>query len=105
MEKMAKLKRQVKGAMTYPIITIIIAIIVIAIILVFVIPVFSEMFADFGSTLPAPTIMVVAMSEFVIGNIAHVFKASDHRYSDQESSCGQIYKNYQHNALKRCINS
>ena len=72
MEKMAKLKRQVKGAMTYPIITIIIAIIVIAIILVFVIPVFSEMFADFGSTLPAPTIMVVAMSEFVIGNIAYI---------------------------------
>jgi len=72
MEKMAKLKRQVKGAMTYPIITIIIAIIVVAIILVFVIPVFSDMFADFGATLPAPTLLVMALSEFAIGNIGYI---------------------------------
>ena len=72
MEKMAKLKSQVKGAMTYPIITIAVAIIVVAIILVFVIPVFSSMFDDFGSTLPAPTLLVVALSEFVIGNIGWI---------------------------------
>ncbi len=72
MEKMAKLKSQVKGAMTYPAITLIVAVIVVAIILVFVIPVFSEMFADFGSTLPAPTLLVVALSEFVIGYIGWI---------------------------------
>ncbi|CCK80168.1 type II secretion system F family protein [Desulfobacula toluolica] len=72
MEKMAKLKRQVKGAMTYPIITLIVAAIVVAVILVFVIPVFSAMFADFGATLPAPTLLVIAMSEFVIGNIGYI---------------------------------
>ncbi|MCD4676131.1 MAG: type II secretion system F family protein [Desulfobacula sp.] len=72
MEKMAKLKRQVKGAMTYPIITIIVAVIVVAIILVFVIPVFSDMFTDFGATLPAPTLMVMALSDFVIGNIVYI---------------------------------
>jgi len=72
MEKMAKLKRQVKGAMTYPIITMVVAIIVVAIILVFVIPVFSEMFADFGSSLPTPTLIVVAMSNFTIHNIAYI---------------------------------
>lgn len=72
MEKMAKLKSQVKGAMTYPIITIIVAIIVVAVILVFVIPVFSAMFADFGATLPAPTLMVIAMSEFTIKNIGWI---------------------------------
>jgi len=72
MEKMAKLKRQVKGAMTYPLITIIVAIIVVAIILVFVIPVFSEMFADFGSALPAPTLLVVSMSEFVISKFWYI---------------------------------
>jgi type IV pilus assembly protein PilC len=72
MEKMAKLKRQVKGAMTYPIITIIIAIIVVAIILVFVIPVFSEMFSDFGASLPAPTLFVMALSSFAIGNIIYI---------------------------------
>ncbi|OGQ90822.1 MAG: pilus assembly protein PilC [Desulfobacula sp. RIFOXYA12_FULL_46_16] len=72
MEKMAKLKRQVKGAMTYPIITMIVAVIVVAIILVFVIPVFSEMFADFGSSLPTPTLVVVAMSNFTIHNIGYI---------------------------------
>ena len=72
MEKMAKLKRQVKGAMTYPIVTLIVAAVVVSIILVFVIPVFSEMFADFGATLPAPTLLVIAISEFAIGNIGYI---------------------------------
>lgn len=75
MEKMAKLKRQVKGAMTYPIITIIVAIIVVAVILVFVIPVFAEMFADFGSALPTPTLVVVALSDFAINNIGYIIAA------------------------------
>ncbi len=60
MEKAARLKAQVKGAMTYPTITLIIAIVVVAVILVFVIPVFQEMFADFGDELPMPTQIVVA---------------------------------------------
>ena len=72
MEKMAKLKRQVKGAMVYPIITIIVAIVVVAIILVFVIPVFAEMFSDFGASMPAPTLFVMALSDFVIGNIIYI---------------------------------
>ncbi len=70
MEKMAKLKKQVKGAMTYPAITMVVAVVVVAIILVFVIPVFEEMFASMGSALPVPTQMVVTMSNFVI---AHFF--------------------------------
>ena len=69
MEKAAKLKSQVKGAMTYPIVTMVIAVGVVAIILVFVIPVFQEMFADMGGALPTPTLIVVAMSEFVKSNI------------------------------------
>ncbi len=72
MEKMAKLKRQVKGAMIYPIITIIVAIVVVAIILVFVIPVFAEMFSDFGAALPGPTLLVMALSDFAIGNIIYI---------------------------------
>lgn len=75
MEKMAKLKRQVKGAMTYPIITLLVAVIVVAIILVFVIPVFSEMFSSFGSALPTPTLMVVAISNFAIHNIGYIIGA------------------------------
>lgn len=64
MEKAAKLKAQVKGAMTYPAITMAVAVIVVAVIMIFVIPVFEKMFADFGGALPAPTQMVVAMSNY-----------------------------------------
>jgi type IV pilus assembly protein PilC len=69
MEKAMKLKRQVKGAMTYPVIVLVIAILVIAVILVFVIPVFEKMFADFGGALPVPTQVVVSISRIVKGNI------------------------------------
>ncbi len=72
MEKMAKLKKQIKGAMTYPAITLSIAVIVVGIILVFVIPVFSKMFADFGSALPTPTLIVVGLSNFVIHKIWYI---------------------------------
>lgn len=68
-EKMAKLKKQVKGAMTYPGITLGVAVIVVGVILVFVIPVFEKMFADMGSALPIPTQMVVTLSNFVVGHI------------------------------------
>jgi type IV pilus assembly protein PilC len=69
MEKAAALKRKVKGAMVYPGITITVAVVVVAIILIFVIPVFQKMFADFGSSLPAPTLIVIALSDFVKSKI------------------------------------
>lgn len=69
MEKMAKLKRQVKGALTYPIVTLVIAAVVVGVILVFVVPTFVEMFASFGSALPAPTMIVINLSNFTIHNI------------------------------------
>jgi type IV pilus assembly protein PilC len=72
MEKAAKLKAQVKGAMTYPVVTLIIAVLVLAVILVFVIPVFEEMFADFGGELPMPTQIVVAMSDMVKSKIIYI---------------------------------
>jgi type IV pilus assembly protein PilC len=72
MEKAAKLKRQVKGAMTYPIVTLAIAVGVLIVILVFVIPVFQEMFADFGSDLPAFTQMVITASDFTKANIIYI---------------------------------
>jgi type IV pilus assembly protein PilC len=75
MEKAAKLKRQVKGAMTYPAVTLGIAVLVVAVILVFVIPVFEEMFADFGKALPIPTQMVVGASRFVKSKILYIIVA------------------------------
>lgn len=64
-EKNEKLKKQVKGAMTYPITIISIAVIVVGVILVFVIPAFEKMFADFGGALPTPTQIVINISNFV----------------------------------------
>ena len=74
-EKAEKLKTRIKGAMTYPIIVVAIAILVIAVILIFVIPVFQEMFSSFGKALPVPTQIVVNMSEFLKGNIHYVIGA------------------------------
>jgi type IV pilus assembly protein PilC len=64
-EKSMKLKKQVKGAMVYPATIISIAVVVIGVILVFVIPTFAKMFADFGGTLPTPTLIVIALSNFL----------------------------------------
>ena len=64
-EKAMKLKKQVKSAMTYPSTVVAIATIVVGVILVFVIPAFEKMFADFGGSLPAPTQVVINISNFV----------------------------------------
>lgn len=74
-EKAERLKSQIKGAMTYPIVVMAIAILVISVILVFVIPVFEDMFKSFGSALPTPTQIVVNMSRFLKGNIHWVLIA------------------------------
>jgi len=74
-EKAAKLKAKVKGAMTYPLVTLGIAVVVLAIILVFVIPVFQKMFSEMGAALPLPTMMVVQLSEFVKSNILYMIGA------------------------------
>ncbi len=69
LEKAAKLKRKVKGAMVYPAITVSVAVLVVIVIMVFVIPVFQKMFAEFGSALPVPTQIVINISEFVKSKI------------------------------------
>ena len=71
-EKAEKLKSQIKGAMTYPLVVVGIAVIVIAVIMIFVIPVFEDMFSSFGKALPVPTQVVVAMSDFIKGNIHYM---------------------------------
>lgn len=64
MEKAMKLKRKVKGAMTYPITVLAVSIGVMAILLLKVIPVFQTMFESIGSALPAPTQFIVDASRF-----------------------------------------
>ncbi len=65
LEKAEALRRKVKGAMVYPAVVVTIAIAVVVVLLVFVIPVFKEMFEGSGQKLPGPTLLVMAMSDFI----------------------------------------
>jgi type IV pilus assembly protein PilC len=74
-EKSMKLKRQVRGAMMYPAIVIVVFFGVLSILLIFVIPGFEKMFKDFGAKdeLPVLTQIVMAISRGFVGNILWVF--------------------------------
>lgn len=64
-EKSEAMKAKVKKAMMYPIIVIVAAIVVSSIMLIFVIPQFKEVFANFGADLPAFTLWVIGLSEWL----------------------------------------
>ncbi|MDP3940148.1 MAG: type II secretion system F family protein [Deltaproteobacteria bacterium] len=72
LEKMDKLKRQIKGALVYPTSVLVVAIGVVAAMLIWVIPVFRQMFEDFGGTLPLPTQIVITISDFLRGNLIYM---------------------------------
>ncbi|MDU9047403.1 MAG: type II secretion system F family protein [Candidatus Electrothrix sp. Rat3] len=75
-EKSMALQKKIKGAMTYPVICLFIAILILAVILIFVIPVFEEMFASMGGALPAPTQFVVDASAFAQHNGFYMIAAA-----------------------------
>jgi type IV pilus assembly protein PilC len=75
LEKNEKLKRQIKGAMTYPTIVMGVALLVIVVLLLKVVPTFEAMFLEFGGALPAPTQIVVNMSKFMQKNFMFMFAA------------------------------
>src|SRR5438874_2221427 len=64
MEKAAKLKKKVIGAMIYPCVVISIAIGIVSMIMIFVIPKFKEIFRDFGTKLPPITEALMAVSDW-----------------------------------------
>jgi type IV pilus assembly protein PilC len=66
MEKTEAIKSKVKSALMYPTSVIVVAFVVVAVIMIFVIPAFKEVFSSFGADLPAPTLAVIAMSEFFV---------------------------------------
>ncbi|MEM9026233.1 MAG: type II secretion system F family protein, partial [Verrucomicrobiota bacterium] len=71
MEKSVKTKKKVKSAMVYPMVVVTVAILIVAGLMVFVVPQFQGIFNDMmrGAPLPAPTQVVINVSEFVKGNI------------------------------------
>jgi type IV pilus assembly protein PilC len=66
MEKTEAIKSKIKSALMYPISILIVAFVVVAVIMIFVVPAFKQVFSSFGADLPAPTLMVIAMSEFFV---------------------------------------
>lgn len=66
-EKTVALKNKIKSALTYPVGVLVVAFIVVAVIMIFVVPAFEDVFKSFGAELPAPTLMVIAMSKFFVG--------------------------------------
>lgn len=63
-EKAAKLKSKVKGAMIYPCTIIVVAVAVVTVLLLFVIPVFAELYGGMGKALPVPTQITINISNF-----------------------------------------
>ena len=66
MEKTEAIKSKIKSALMYPISVLIVAFVVVAVIMIFVIPSFKSVFSSFGGELPAPTLFVIAISEFFV---------------------------------------
>ena len=65
-EKTLAIKAKIKSAMFYPTAVLVVAAVITAVIMIFVIPAFKDVFANFGADLPAPTVMVIAMSDFFV---------------------------------------
>ncbi len=65
-EKIQAIKGKIKSALFYPISIIVVAFVIVAVIMIFVIPAFKTLFDGFGADLPAPTLIVMAISEFFV---------------------------------------
>lgn len=66
MEKTEAMKSKIKSALMYPISVLVVAFVVTAVIMIFVVPAFKEVFSNFGADLPAPTLVVIAISEIFV---------------------------------------
>ena len=65
-EKILAIKSKIKSALFYPISVIVVAIVVIWVIMIWVIPAFKQVFTSFGANLPAPTLIVMGISDFFV---------------------------------------
>src|SRR4249920_3853017 len=72
-EKILAIKGKIKSALFYPISIVVVAMVVTAVIMIFVIPVFKDLFKGFGAELPGPTLVVMAISDWFIGNWFIIF--------------------------------
>ena len=74
-EKIMAIKGKIKSALFYPISIIVVAVVIVAVIMIFVIPAFKTLFEGFGADLPAPTLIVMAISDFFVSYWWAIFGA------------------------------
>lgn len=72
-EKTLAIKGKIKSALFYPISILVVAFVVTAVIMIWVVPAFKEVFKSFGADLPAPTLIVMAISDFFVANWYMIF--------------------------------
>ena len=65
-EKIIAIKAKIKSALVYPISILVVAFVITAVIMIFVIPAFKQLFSSFGSDLPAPTLIVMNISDIFV---------------------------------------
>ncbi len=65
-EKILAIKSKIKSALFYPVAIIVVAFIITAVIMIYVIPAFKQVFTSFGADLPAPTLLVMAISDVFV---------------------------------------
>lgn len=65
-EKIQAIKSKIKSALFYPVSIIVVAFLITAVIMIFVIPAFKDLFSGFGADLPAPTLIVMSISDFFV---------------------------------------
>ncbi len=65
-EKTLAIKSKIKSALFYPVAIIVVAFVITAVIMIFVIPAFKQLFSSFGADLPAPTLIMMAVSDFFV---------------------------------------
>ena len=74
-EKTLAIKSKIKSALFYPVSIVVVAIVITAVIMIFVIPAFKSVFSSFGADLPAPTLVVMSISDWTVANWYILFPA------------------------------
>lgn len=121
MEKELVTRKGIKGALMYPIIALIVTVIVVGILLMFVLPAFSSLYSDLGAKMPAITVFMMNMSEFlrknimnillgllvVVGGLLIYFKTPDGKFNLDKLmlKIPQLGRIRQLNELSRCCRS
>lgn len=72
MEASEALRREIKSAMTYPVVSLVLILLIVGGLLVGIVPKFETIFVTLGVDLPAPTQILLSVSRFLSSNILYI---------------------------------